>query len=268
MRLTPTERDRLLIFTAAELARARRARGLRLNVPEAVALIADTVCEAARDGARLADAVAAGRAVLGPEDVLPGVAAIVTEVQVEAVFEDGTRLAVIANPLGGGEDSAAGGAEEVEGALQPARGTPGSILLRDESQYPAAPASDLIALDVRNTASVPISVTSHFHFFEANPRLRFDRAAAYGRHLAVPAGSSVRFDPGATVRVELVPVGGERVAIGFAGLVDGPLDAPGAKQRALAKAAACGYLTTEDRATQDPTTHDPATQHSTTEDAR
>ena len=61
MRLTPTERDRLLIFTAAELARARRARGLRLNVPEAVALIADTVCEAARDGARLADAVAAGR---------------------------------------------------------------------------------------------------------------------------------------------------------------------------------------------------------------
>jgi urease subunit gamma/beta len=251
MRLTPTERDRLLIFTAAELARTRRARGLRLNVPEAVALIADTVCEAARDGARLADAVAAGRAVLGPRDVLPGVAAIVTEVQVEAVFEDGTRLAVIANPIGGedslgGGGSADGGAEVVEGALQPARGTPGSILPRDESQYPAPPLSDLIALDVVNTASVPVSVTSHFHFFEANPRLRFDRAAAYGRHLAVPAGSSVRFDPGTTVRVELVPIGGERVAIGFAGLVDGPLDAPGAKQRALEKAAACGYLTTED----------------------
>jgi urease subunit gamma/beta len=234
MRLTPTERDRLLIFTAAELARARRARGLRLNVPEAVALIADTVCEAARDGARLADAVAAGRAVLGPRDVLPGVAAIVTEVQVEAVFEDGTRLAVIADPIG------------VEGALQPAGGTPGSILPRAESQYPAEPVSDLIALDVVNTASVPISVTSHFHFFEANPRLRFDRAAAYGRHLAVPAGSSVRFDPGASVHVELVPISGDRVVIGFAGLVDGPLDEPGAKERALAKAAACGYLSTED----------------------
>ena len=89
MRLSPTERDRLLIFTAAELARARRARGLRLNVPESVALIADTVCEAARDGARLADAVMAGRRVLGPADVLPGVAEIVTEVQVEAVFEIG-----------------------------------------------------------------------------------------------------------------------------------------------------------------------------------
>jgi urease subunit gamma/beta len=267
MRLTPTERDRLLIFTAAELARARRARGLRLNVPEAVALIADTVCEAARDGARLADAVAAGREVLGPQDVLPGVAAIVTEVQVEAVFEDGTRLAVISSPIGPGEELGAGSnagtgsgartgaessagpsAQRVEGDLQPARGTPGSILPRDESQHPAPPISDLIALDVVNTASVPISVTSHFHFFEANPRLRFDRADAYGRHLAVPAGSSVRFDPGATVHVELVPIGGDRVAIGFAGLVDGPLDEPGAKERALAKAAACGYLSIETEA--------------------
>ena len=232
MRLTPTERDRLLIFTAAELARARRARGLRLNVPEAVALIADTVCEAARDGARLADAVMAGREVLGPRDVLPGVAAIVTEVQVEAVFEDGTRLAVISDPIGADEPSSG----------------PGAILPREESQYPAETPRDTVSVDVVNTATVPISVTSHFHFFEANPRLRFDRAAAYGRHLGVPAGSSVRFDPGASVRVELVPIGGDRVAIGFAGLVDGALDEPGAKERALAKAAACGYLGTETEA--------------------
>lgn len=254
MRLTPTERDRLLIFTAAELARARRARGLRLNVPESVALIADTVCEAARDGARLAEAVEAGRTVLSARDVLPGVAEIVTEVQVEAVFEDGTRLAVIDSPIGagaGGDDAAAaaGGGElgsaRAEGALQPAGGPPGSILPRDESQYPADTPKDLVELDVLNTASVPISVTSHFHFFESNPRLRFDRAAAYGRHLSVPAGSSVRFDPGATVHVALVPIGGARVAIGFAGLVDGPLDAPGAKQEALARAVACGYLGAE-----------------------
>jgi urease subunit gamma/beta len=105
---------------------------------------------------------------------------------------------------------------------------------------------DPVELEVVNTASVPISVTSHFHFFEANPRLRFDRGAAYGRHLAVPAGSSVRFDPGATVRVALTPIGGARVAIGFAGLVDGPLDAPGAKEAALTKAAACGYLGAEE----------------------
>lgn len=99
MRLGPTERDRLLIFGTAELARARRARGLRLNVPEATALIADTVCEAARDGLRLAEAIEAGRSVLGPADVLPGVAEVLTEIQVEAVFEDGSRLAVISSPI-------------------------------------------------------------------------------------------------------------------------------------------------------------------------
>ena len=72
-----------------------------MNIPEATALIADTVCEAARSGARLAEAVAAGRAVLGPDDVLPGVADVVHEIQVEAVYDDGTRLAVVTDPIGG-----------------------------------------------------------------------------------------------------------------------------------------------------------------------
>ncbi|MFE3504341.1 urease subunit gamma [Kitasatospora sp. NPDC059160] len=224
MQLTPTERDRLLIFTAAELARARRARGLRLNVPEATALISDTVCEAARDGLRLAEAVARGRSVLSPEDVLPGVPDLVTEIQVEAVFQDGTRLAVIADPFGGG-----GLGEAAPGAVLPGRGA---------EPVPAP----VRTLSVRNTADVPVSVTSHFHFFEANPRLAFDRAAAYGMHLAVPAGSSVRFDPGSDVEVGLVPIGGERVAIGFAGLVDGPLDSPRVRREALRRAAEQGYL--------------------------
>ncbi|MFF3949412.1 urease subunit gamma [Streptomyces sp. NPDC001902] len=223
MRLTPTERDRLLLFGAAELARARRARGLRLNVPEATALIADTVCEAARDGARLAEAVEAGRAVLGPGDVLPGVADVVTEVHVEAVFDDGSRLAVVTDPIGGGSLGS-----DAPGAVLPG------------PAHPEQPPEVLVA--VRNTASVPVSVTSHFHFFEANPRLDFDRSAAYGMRLHVPAGSSVRFGPGEAREVGLVPVGGDRVVIGFAGLVDGPLDAPGAKAEALRRAAACGYL--------------------------
>ncbi|MDT0434865.1 urease subunit gamma [Streptomyces sp. NPDC005840] len=222
MRLTPTERDRLLIFGAAELARARRARGLALNVPEATALIADTVCEAARDGVRLADAIARARSVLGPADVLPGVADIVTEVHVEAVFDDGSRLAVVTDPIGGGLGA------QAPGALLPGPDLP-------------APGPAL-RLTVTNTATVPISVTSHFHFFEANPRLDFARADAYGTRLAVPAGSSVRFGPGESAEVGLVPIGGDRIAIGFAGLVDGPLDAPGAKAEALRRARACGYL--------------------------
>jgi urease subunit gamma/beta len=224
MFLTPAERDRLLIFTAAELARARRARGLLLNVPETVALVADTVCEAARDGARHAAALAAGRAVLGPADVLPGVAEVVREVKVEAVFDDGTRLVVVHDPVGADQLDPDG---------------PGALTRGERSPEPAR---DAVVLSVTNTAAVPISVSSHFHFFEVNPRLGFDRAAAYGRHLAIAAGSTVRFDPGVAVEVALVPFGGERVIVGFSGLVDGPLDAEGAKDAAMARARATGYL--------------------------
>lgn len=224
MRLTPTERDRLLVFTAAELARSRRGRGLQLNAPEATALIAATVIEAARDGQRLRDAVDAGCNVLQPDDVLPGVAALVPEVWVEAVFDDGTRLVVVPQPLGPPHGEAA------PGSLEPA-----------QDEVPAA-TPPIATLEVHNTSDVPISVTSHFHFFEVNPRLRFDRAAAYGRRLAVPAGEAIRFDPHTTTTVPLAPIGGERVVVGAAGLVDGPLDAPGAKEAALEKARATGYL--------------------------
>ena len=216
MLLSETERDRLLVFMTAELARARWRRGLQLNVVEATALVADAVCEAARDGRRLAEAVDLARSVLNERDLLPGVVRAVPEVRVEAVFDDGTRLAVVRDPFRAGVAVAPEAAEP--------SGTTGQVVV-----------------EVTNTAAVPISVTSHFHFFEANPRLRFDRSAAYGMHLAVAAGSAVRFEPGATRPAGLVPIGGRRVVIGFAGLVDGPLDAPGARERALEKARACGY---------------------------
>lgn len=233
MRLTPTDRDRLLIFTAAELARSRRARGLRLNVPEATALIADAVCEAAREGRRLTEAAAAGASVLGASDVLPGVVDIVREVKVEAVFDDGTRLVVVRDPFGAPDAAPGLGAE-----------APGSVVARDVSSVApgAVAAEQLLTIEVTNTSDVPVSITSHFHFFEVNPRLRFPRAAAYGMRLAIPAGSALRFAPGDTVEVGLTPFGGERVAVGFAGLVDGPLDAPGAKEAALRRAHEQGYL--------------------------
>lgn len=237
MQLTPSERDRLLLFTAAELARSRRARGLRLNVPEATALVADTVAEAARDGARLAEAVEAGRRVLGPDDVLPGVADVVRQVMVEAVFDDGTRLAVVPEPFG-----APSGSLTAPGTVTPAT-FPTTAGAAFEGQA-ADPDEDRVLIEVVNEATVPISVTSHFHFFEVNPRLRFDRARAWGRRLAVPAGTVHRFDPGMAQTVPLVPFGGRRVLIGFAGLVDGPLDEPGARERALERARACGYLDT------------------------
>jgi urease subunit gamma/beta len=225
MRLTPTDRDRLLIFTAAELARARRARGLRLNVPEATALIADTVCEAARDGKRLMEAAALGASILTEDDVLPGVPDIVREVKVEAMFDDGTRMVVVRDPFGEG----AGLGADAPGAV---------IAAERKSVSPAG----LILISVTNTSDVPVSITSHFHFFEVNSRLSFDRASAYGMRLAIPAGAAKRFEPGQPIETPLVPIGGARIAIGFAGLVDGPLDAPGAKEAALARAAEQGYL--------------------------
>jgi urease subunit gamma/beta len=225
MRLTPTDRDRLLIFTAAELARKRLSRGLQLNVPEATALIADTVCEAARDGARLMEAAAIGASVLSADQVLPGVADIVREVKVEANFNDGTRMVVVRDLFGG---TASLGVDAPGAVIAAAR----------DAQAPKG----LIIVSVTNTSDVPVSITSHFHFFEVNQRLSFDRSMAYGMRLAIPAGAALRFEPGAATDAPLIPIGGARIAIGFAGLVDGPLDAPGAKQAALAKAVEHGYL--------------------------
>jgi urease subunit gamma/beta len=235
VQLTPSERDRLLLFTVAELARARRARGLRLNVPEATAVIADAVAEAARDGRRHEEAIEVGRSVLGPDDVLPGVADVLYDVKVEALFDDGTRLVVVPDPIGGGHLG---------------QGAPGAVTVAAEPERDAAADAarlaglDVVEVDVENTAAVPITVTSHFHFLEVNPRLSFDRAAAYGRHLDVAAGSSITFEPGETLRVTLVPIRGERVVIGMAGLVDGPLDAPGAREKALELVRATGFRDT------------------------
>ncbi len=221
MLLTPREIDRLLLFQAAELARARRARGLRLNAPEAIALISDAVCEAARDGADHAGAIAAGLAAVGADEVLPGTASLVGHVEVEALFTDGSRLVVVPAPLGPGD---ADGPGSVHPAPVPAE---------------AAPSAEIA---IRNTAAVPIAVTSHWHLFEANRRLDFDRRAAWGMRLAIPTGSTVRWGPGEVRTVPVRPFAGARVAVGFGGLVNGPLDAPGALEAALALARERGYL--------------------------
>ncbi len=99
MRLTPHEQERLLIHVAARLADERRARGLRLNYPEATAVITSFLMEGARDGRSVADLMSAGRAVLGREDVMDGVPEMLQEVQVEATFPDGTKLITVHQPI-------------------------------------------------------------------------------------------------------------------------------------------------------------------------
>ncbi|BCK56436.1 urease subunit gamma [Nocardia wallacei] len=100
MRLSPHEQERLMLSYAAELARRRRERGLRLNHPEAVAIITDHVLEGARDGRTVAELMASGRTVLGRDDVMDGVAEMIHDVQVEATFPDGTKLVTVHHPIG------------------------------------------------------------------------------------------------------------------------------------------------------------------------
>ncbi len=99
MHLSPQERDKLLIFVAAELAQKRRARGLKLNHPEAVALITSQLLEMARDGKSVAEIMGAGRSILRRDDVMPGVSEMIPEVQVEATFPDGTKLITVHQPI-------------------------------------------------------------------------------------------------------------------------------------------------------------------------
>ncbi len=217
MRLLPREQDRLQLFLAGELARRRRDRGLLLNQAEAVALIADEVCEAARDGRSYAEAEALGYTLLSEDDVLDGVSALVPRIEVEALFDDGMRLLVLHEPL------------VLTGPPQPR-----SIAPSWDAQYPDT-------VEVVNEGSVMVAVTSHFHFFEVNRDLRFDRAAAWGMRLAIPAGEKVIFQPGESVRARLRAFGGARVVRGHGGLCDGPLDAQGAREQALELARERGY---------------------------
>jgi urease subunit gamma/beta len=221
MELTPNELDRLLIFNVAQLAQSRRARGVKLNKPEAVALISHAVIESARDGATHSEALQAGLTAVTQSDLLSGVGPLLSGIAVEAVFSDGRRLVVV--DFESTDPDVPGKVTRLE-----------PVVVRTDL--------DLTSVVVSNESEIQISVTTHMHFFEVNPKLRFDRIASYGKHLHIPAGEHVDFPPGTEVPVNLVPISGNRVLIGFAGLVDGPLDAPGAKEDAVSRARARGYL--------------------------
>jgi urease subunit gamma/beta len=206
MDLSPREKDKLLIFAAGLVAERRKARGLKLNYPEAVAYISAAILEGARDGRTVAELMSYGAALLTAADVMDGVAELIPEVQVEATFPDGTKLVTVHHPIAGGTGPIPGEVLPAEGELELNAGRP------------------VIALEVANSGDRPIQVGSHYHFFETNPALRFDRGAARGMRLAIPAGTAVRFEPGQTRTVELCPYAGDRVVYGFRGEVMGPLD--------------------------------------------
>ena len=206
MNLTPREREKLLVAMAAMVARRRLERGVRLNHPEAVALITDYVVEGARDGRSVADLMSAGADLLGPDQVMEGVPEMIHDIQVEATFPDGTKLVTVHQPIRLGTPAV----------------VPGEVVA-DEGDIVMNEGLPTVTIDVANTGDRPIQVGSHYHFYETNAALAFDREQARGCRLDIPAGTAVRFEPGQTRSVTLVPYSGGRVAIGFRGLVDGPL---------------------------------------------
>jgi urease subunit gamma/beta len=190
VQLTPTEEERLRVFTAAQLARTNLAKGLRLNAPEAVALVCDEMHAAGRGGASFEEVAAAGRAAVRTDQVLDGVAAIVPEVRLEVLLDEGTRLIVLREPFG------PVGVEE-----------PGAIRF-GEGEVELGPGRDRIHLRVTNRGEHPIRVSSHFPFWRSNEHLEFDRTAAEGFRLDLPAGDSLRWAPGEAHEVDLVRYGG------------------------------------------------------------
>lgn len=200
MHVTPSETEKLLLAVAGMVARDRLGRGVRLNYPEAVALLSTWVIERAREGASVTDLMEEGRRVLGPEAVLPGVAAMLHEVQVEATFPDGRKLVTIHDPIESVSD-------EAPGAL---RTTDGVVVLNGDR----AP-DERGTLVVVNTGDRPIQIGSHLHLPDANGALQFDREAARGFRLDIPAGTSRRFEPGASQSVAIVALRGRKVVPGI-----------------------------------------------------
>lgn len=206
MLLTPREKDKLLVAMAAQVARNRLARGVRLNHPEAVALITDFVVEGARDGRSVAELMQAGAHVLTADQVMPGIPEMIHDIQVEATFPDGTKLVTVHHPIRGAAS------DDVPGTVTT---LPGEIELNAGAER--------IVVSVANTGDRPIQVGSHYHFYEVNPGLVFDREKSRGQRLDIAPGTAVRFEPGSTRDVTLVPLAGTRTVYGFRGEVMGRL---------------------------------------------
>ena len=229
MHLTPREQERLMTHFAGTLAKERKSRGLKLNYPEAIALITSELLELARDGLTVTELMRAGTKILKEDDVMDGVAEMIHEIQLEATFPDGTKLVTVHEPI------------HSNGKLKPGEfifdtstdGKPAVITINAGKETKE--------IKVVNTGDRPIQVGSHFHFFEINKALDFDRAASFGMRLDIASGTAVRFEPGDSQQVRLVKIGGHRMGQGLNGLTNGSMDDPKVKTAAVEKAKQLGF---------------------------
>lgn len=223
MHFLPREMDKLLLHMAGQTAAERRKRGLKLNYPEAVALISSELMEKAREGMTAAELMQYGKEILTSDDVMSGVAEMMPEVQIEATFPDGTKLVTVHEPI-------APTWEVIPGELLVENGT---IILNE--------GKPVTTLSVTNQGDRPVQIGSHFHFFEVNRHLSFDREAAFGKRLDIPSGTAIRFEAGETRTVSLIPLGGLAEGYGLNDLTQGSVHDLEVKKNALKRAEEWGF---------------------------
>ncbi|MGC9961257.1 MAG: urease subunit gamma [Acidimicrobiales bacterium] len=187
MHISPAEEERALIFTIAQLARRRRTRGSPVGAQEAIALVCDEVLEAAWDGQSLQEIVTLGRSLLGADDLLDGVPALVRQIQVEAMTPSGSVLVSIDEPFGPPDGDGPGAVRTLPGMIELNAG------------------STVEQVQIRNTGQRRVVVSSHFPLAELNAALVAEGASLDGKRLAIPAGASIVFEPGDTLTVPLIP---------------------------------------------------------------
>jgi urease subunit gamma/beta len=247
MHLSPREIDKLLLHNAGFLAQKRLARGRRLNHPEAVALIATVILEFIRDGKGAAELMNVGRQLLGRNQVMAGVPEMIYDVQVEGTFPDGSKLVTVHHPIASENGNLA---LALHGSFLP---VPDIVIFKPVADEPIPGSTEIKNGDIelnagRATAEIPVTnlgdrpiqVGSHYHFIETNAALKFDRGAAYGMRLDIPAGTAVRFEPGETKTVKLVEIAGEKVIRGGNNLASGKVSAAG-KKAALKKIKSASF---------------------------
>lgn len=262
MRLNDKDQEKLMLHLAGQLAHERLARGVKLNYPEAVAFISSDLLELARDGHDVAELMSLGRTLLAAEDCMPGVPEMVHAVQVEATFPDGTKLVTVHDPIQpaaardaaapaeseapASPDASARGVDATAAAATPDGSMPtvGGVTCADEElTLNDGRAARTVA--VTNVGDRPVQVGSHFHFFEVNRCLSFDRAAAYGFRLDIPSGTSVRFEPGEEKVVQLVALGGTQTVHGLNALTEGAAT-EAAREVSLERVRRRGFLAYEE----------------------